>query len=329
MTSSPPRIDVLLPVRRARRTLPSAVGDVLAQRGVEVRVLAVVDRDADGRDDGSAAWLAEGVTGESRLIVLDGPGRGAAAALQLALEHTEAELVAHMEADDRCPPDRLARLVAALAADPTLDGVVSRAGQIGARTPGMRRYLDWQNALLSGARMAAERFVEIPALHQTGLYRRRALLAAGGYVPRGDWPIDIDFWFRWFEQGLSVVKLPRVLYHWRQHRAQSTRAGGAHALDVLRAAKADALARLFGRAGRTPRALRVVSTGATLRRWTDALAAHDVELRAPCAWRPGQAPPALDDDALLLAAYGMPSAREALRVALGRPAEPERLLFCA
>ena len=38
--------------------------------------------------------------------------------------------------------------------------VTSRAGQFGARTPGMRRYLDWQNGLLDHDAMAAARFVE-------------------------------------------------------------------------------------------------------------------------------------------------------------------------
>ena len=328
MTATP-SIDVLLPVRRARATLPSALRDILAQQGVDVRVLAVVDVDRDGRDDGSLAWLEAQQAGDGRLVLLRGAGRGAAAALQLAFEHAESDLVSHMEADDRCPPDRLRRLAEALVADAGLDGVVSRVGQIGTRTEGMARYLRSQNGLLDGRAMAAERLVEIPALHQTGLYRRAALLAAGGYVPRGAWPVDIDFWLRWFERGLIVRKLPLVLYHWRQHAAQATRGGGSHDLDTLRAAKADAVARLFGRSGLTPRALRLVSTGTTLARWSEALAQHDVELCETFAWRPGERPPPLDDDALLLAAYGMQRARDALRETLGHPDEPERLVFCA
>ena len=68
-------------------------------------------------------------------------------------------------------------LAAALAADRSLAAVTSRVAQFGARTPGMRRYLDWQNALLDHEVMAGQRFVEIPALHQTGLYRTAAVRA--------------------------------------------------------------------------------------------------------------------------------------------------------
>ncbi|HEX5010229.1 MAG TPA: glycosyl transferase family 2, partial [Planctomycetota bacterium] len=89
------RIDVLLPVRLARRTSPAAAGDVLAQRGVDVRLLAVVDTGPDGDDDGSRAWLQDLARHDRRVLVLDGPGRGVGAALDLALAAVEAPLVAH------------------------------------------------------------------------------------------------------------------------------------------------------------------------------------------------------------------------------------------
>jgi hypothetical protein len=321
-----PRIDVLLPVLRARRTLPSALGDALGQLGVDVRVLAIVDRPADG-DDGSADWLAERARQEPRLTVLDGPGRGAGAALTEGLARSGAGLVAHMEADDRSAPDRLIRLHEALEADRSLAGAVCRAGQFGARTPGMRRYLDWQNGLLTHEQMARERFVEIPALHQTGLYRREALGQAGGYDPRGPWPADIDFWLRWFEHELRVAKLPRVLYRWRQHAGQSTRGGTSHALATLRAAKARYLARELRR---RERPVLLLSTGATLQAWREALAAEGIEPVACRHWRPGEPPPLpAGAPPLVLAAYGRPGVRARLSAALAGLREPPELLFTA
>ncbi len=301
-------------MRCARRTLPWALRDVLVQRGVDVRVLAVVDVLADGTDDGSRAWLEEAARDEPRLRVLRGAGAGAAAALQQALDACEAPLVSHMEADDRCPPDRLARLHASLTDD--LDAVTSRAAQFGARTPGMRRYLDWQNALLTHEDMERERFVEIPALHQTGLYRRAALEDVGGYRTLGPWPVDIDVWLRWFERGRRVAKVPRVLYRWRQHPRQSTRGGGQHDLSSLRAAKVAALARMLGRAGDEPTPVHLVSTGRTLEDWAAALGAAGVEVAARDAWKPGGRPPKRAPGARFLAVYGTPSVRARFAEAL-------------
>src|SRR5262249_59296966 len=87
------------------------------------------------------------------------------------------------------------------------DGVVSRAGVFGFRSEGMRRFVRWQNGLSGPDELARARFVEIPALHQCGLYRRAALEAAGGFVGASEergWPLDIDFWMRWFERGLKA-----------------------------------------------------------------------------------------------------------------------------
>jgi glycosyltransferase involved in cell wall biosynthesis len=313
---SRPRIDVLLPVRCARRTLPSALGDVLAQQDVAVRVIAVVDDGPEG-DDGSLGWLEARARDDRRLLVVKGPGRGAGAALDLGLERATAPLLSHMEADDRCPPDRFARLAAALEADGSLSAMTSRAAQFGARTPGMRRYLDWQNGLLTHEEMASQRFVEIPALHQTGLYRTEAVRTVGGYEPSGAWPPDIDFWMRWFERDLPVIKLPRVLYRWRQHAGQSTRGGGRHALSALRACKVAALSRLHGTRGLEPRPLLLVSTGATLVAWRDALSASDITLAGAVDWKPGRPAPRIRDDAIVLAVYGSTRVRARLAASLG------------
>jgi len=257
-----------------------------------------------------------------------------------------APLLAHMEADDRCLQDRLARLAAALKRDPFLCAVTSRAGQFGAVTPGMRRYLAWQNSLLSHAELARERFVEIPALHQTGLYRVEAVQAIGGYAPRGPWPVDIDFWLRWFEHDalvapLKVAKLPRVFYRWRQHVRQATRshggnaAAGPHGLDALRAAKAHYLARwLRGSAAVSSRPVVLLSTGRTLHAWGAALRAEGAAVRAALEWKPGRPPPAeveraREDGALVVAAFGTAAVRARLRAALPRHREPDELLFTA
>ena len=82
-------------------------------------------------------------------------------------------------------------------------------------SPTRRRYVEWQNGLLTPAAMASARFVELPALRQTGLYRRAALDALRCPVGGGDaetyhdlveWPIDSDFWYRWFEAGFVAGK---------------------------------------------------------------------------------------------------------------------------
>ncbi|MHC5209419.1 MAG: glycosyltransferase family 2 protein [Planctomycetota bacterium] len=338
---SSPRVDVLLPVYCARDTLPDAVDDALGQIGVEVRLITVVDVPSTG-DDGSAAWLAERARRDDRLVVLEGPGRGVGAALDVGLAAVTTPWFAHMEADDRCQPDRLSRQLAAR--DPASAAVTCRVAQSGARTPGMARYLGWQNALLSHEEMARERWVEIPAMHQTGLYRTSAVRECGGYAPRGEWPADIDFWFRWFEPPARdaaprpTSKLPRVLYHWRQHAGQSTRRSPTHALSVLRESKAHYLARRVGPRAETPRAVHLVSTGRTLAAWAGALKRARIEIAGRTSWRPMDGLPAevlaaAAGGCLILAAYGHASTRQRVRERVVQSGtslrEPDDLLFTA
>ena len=157
----------------------------------------------------------------------DGANRGQGAAMSLALSVARAPFVAQMESDDeRAPPDAFARMMCALEARPEWDGVSCQVELVGWPRPGMSEYVAWQNSLLSSDEMAAGRFLEIPALHQTALFRRRAVdevlkayggtcggyrdgprilpAACGGGSAEGDaldTPVDLWWWLAFFQCG--------------------------------------------------------------------------------------------------------------------------------
>ena len=135
----------------------------------------------------SVRQVAAACRPEHRLRVLrhgDGVIRGQGHAMSLALSHARAELIAQMESDDeRASPAALATMIAALEARPDWDGVSCAVELVGWSRPGMAEYVAWQNSLLSPEEMAAARFIEIPALHQTAIFRRAAVdhvLASSG-----------------------------------------------------------------------------------------------------------------------------------------------------
>jgi len=321
--SAAPAISVLLPVRDAGRHLAAAVRDVLAQRDADFEVVAV----DDGSRDGSGDRLEAFARSDPRVRVIRTEGTGAARALDLALASARAPLVAQMEADDRCPPDRLARLATALDAQPEWHAVTSRATTFGFASEGMRRYVSWQNALATPDAMERARFIEIPALHQTGLYRRASLEVVGGFAGNtetGGWPLDIDFWMRWYERGLVAGKVPRVLYRWRQHVRQSTRTSPAHAQQAMRRCKAHYFARGPGR----DRAIDVLSVGATLAGWCEALRAAGCADVEAIEWRPTAPLPATRPAALHLFVYGTAPARAQVVARVGT-LDPLRDWFAA
>ncbi|MBL8841865.1 MAG: glycosyltransferase [Planctomycetes bacterium] len=315
-----PAISVLLPVRDGGPYLAPAVADLLAQRDVDLEVVAV----DDGSRDGSGEWLEARARDEARLCVVRTAGGGAAAALDRALARARHPLVAQMEADDRCPPQRLARLAEALLAEPSWSGVVSDAAVFGFESAGMRRYVKWQNGLVTPQAMAAARFLEIPALHQSGLYHAAVLRELGGYAGDPRWPLDIDFWMRWHARGLRAGRLPERLYCWRQHARQSTRTSPLHRPDALRRCKAHYFARGPGAGG----AVDLLGVGATLAAWQASLAEAGQRDLAAHEWRPGAPLPPRRAGALRLFLFGTAPARA--RVGAQRDAlDPARDWFAA
>jgi len=119
---------------------------------------------------------------EHRLVVLyyeTNCGQGAA--MSLALSRCRGNLIAQMESDDERPDATAFRtMLRALAANPSWDGVSCGVELCGSENrQRMAAYVAWQNSLLSPSAMASGRFIEIPALHQTAIFKRRAINGDG------------------------------------------------------------------------------------------------------------------------------------------------------
>ena len=205
--------------------------------GQTVTELEAIVADDGSRDESQA--VAEALAArEPRLRVLPGPRVGIAAALNRALAAARADVVVRMDADDTCPPQRLARLLDTLDERPEIGVVGSRIEMVPPEMvgAGMRRYLAWQNALLDHDAMARERFVEAPLMHATCAFRRSVLEAVGGWS-EGPVPEDVDLWLRLFAAGVRFAKRPEILYQWHEHAERTTRHDPRFAREALLACK--------------------------------------------------------------------------------------------
>ncbi|HJZ84515.1 MAG TPA: glycosyltransferase [Polyangia bacterium] len=263
-------ISVLLPYRNAGSTLAEAVDSVLAQRGVALELLAIDD---GSRDDGPAQ-LARLAARHHNLLLLSTGGTGLVGALALGLRGARARLIARMDGDDVCHPERLARQLDALAADARLAAVGTQveafpAAAVGA---GLARYVAWQNALTTPADHARELFIESPLCHPSVLLRREALATVGGWRPVAG-PEDYDLWLRLDAHGFALAKVPQVLLRWRHRPDRATFADPRYAPARFRELKAPHLAR---RLRALARPVTVWGAGPTGKRLARALEPHGV-----------------------------------------------------
>ena len=218
-------ISVVIPCHDGERYLGEAIDSVRAQT-VAVADIVVVD---DGSKDGSAEVArAHG----ARVVGTPAPGSGAAVSRRAGIAAADTPLIGFLDCDDRWLPDKLERQLAALAADPGLDGVVG--GVRNFYTPEREEELREQFALPPDL---------VAAYAWSALLVRRESLAAVDWIGingKGETP---EF-FRIARARLRLGSVPGVVFDRRIHGDNLTIMDrAALQADYLRVARAAILAR--------------------------------------------------------------------------------------
>jgi glycosyltransferase involved in cell wall biosynthesis len=224
-----------MPVRNGERWLAEACRSVLAQTLADIELI-IVD---DGSDDGTPGLAKAFAAADARVRHATQPPHGLVAALNLGLRMAAAPLIARLDADDIALPDRLARQVAFLAANPgtlllgtwadTIDEGGNRIGRLKPETAPHR---------------LAEILIERnPFIHSTVMLRAASVRGVGGYRSSCEASEDYDLWLRLAEHG-EVAILPDVLGCYRRQ---------SDAVSLRRAVRQAFSARLARRAARMRR----------------------------------------------------------------------------
>jgi len=270
----PPRVSVLLPYRNAEGTIREALESVLADRSAPTEIVVV----NDGSSDGGPTCVEDLARREPRIRHVHTDGIGIARALAYAAAVARAPFLARMDGDDVSLPGRFGKQLDVLEDDPALGVVAARVECFPVENvgEGLRRYVSWQNALVTPEEHRNAMFVEAPVCHPAVMMRREALDRSGGYrsVP---WPEDYDLWLRMDTAGCRFRKVPDVLLRWRHSDGRATFADARYALERFRDAKADHLA---ARLARMERPVVVWGAGPTGRRLARALESRGVRAQA-------------------------------------------------
>ncbi len=274
-SSLPPRCSVLLPVRDGAETLPAALESLAAQTLREHEVI-VVD---DGSTDDSAAVVEAFCRRDERVQLLRQAPAGIVSALNLAAAAARAPLLARMDADDVCSPERLAQQLRWLERRTDLVAVGSLVESFGggAASEGWQRYIRWLNGRRTAEQIARDLLVESPLAHPSVMLRAQALRDMGGYRDF-DGPEDYELWLRLARAGGRFAKVPRVLLRWRDHATRLTRTDGRYRPEAFLRCKVEHL--LAGPLSDDERPVVIWGAGRDGGRFGRALIARGVELAA-------------------------------------------------
>jgi mycofactocin glycosyltransferase len=201
-------ITVVIPVHNGERWLENVLNAVLAQ--AERRPLEIVAVD-DGSRDGSAAILAR-YAAAGQVTIVQGPQRGAAAALNTGLRHATHPIVCQIDQDVILRPGWIATLTAALD-DPTIAAAqgyyeTPRGASPWARVMGLDLQARYQPMLTRDVNHVCT---------GNSVYRLTALAQVGFFDESLGYGYDNDLSYRLVDAGYRLVICPsaRSVHHWR------------------------------------------------------------------------------------------------------------------
>lgn len=234
-----PAVSVCLPCFNAASTLPAALDSLLAQTLQNFEVIAADDGSGDQTWDVLCAYARR----DARIRPLRLPHQGVALAWNAAVAAARAPLIARMDADDLCLPERLALQAELLNAEPGLDlvsGLVRFGGNREKRL-GYALHVDWLNTLLDHQAISRNRFVESPIANPSVMFRRAAWERFGparANTGPHPFPEDYEQWLRWLSQGARMAKAPAPVIVWNDPPTRLSRTGAEYSLEAFARIKA-------------------------------------------------------------------------------------------
>ncbi|MEM7012815.1 MAG: glycosyltransferase, partial [Verrucomicrobiota bacterium] len=220
----------MLPARDAEQTLEVAARSCLEQTFEELELL-LIENDST---PGTLAIMEQLKAEDERVrIVHSEPGAGFIAALNLGWREARGQLLARMDADDVCAPERVAKQVEFLQLHPEIAacGALVRiqrrtqTGEVQSPHEGYALFEAWLNSVVTPIQIAAERFVDSPIANPCAMIRRSVFDEIGGYREI-EWAEDYDFWLRMLAAGLQIGKVDEVLLDWFDSESRLTRNDG-------------------------------------------------------------------------------------------------------
>jgi len=212
-------IDVLVTVYNGERFIGQMIESVLDQAFSDWRLIIVDDLSTDQSEEIIQSYIDR----DPRILLLKGEHQGVAAAANIGLKAATAPLVARLDADDVCVPERLQVQHDFMQQHPDVLAVGSYAYLIDANNKRLRR----RTAPTEWATIEETLKTRNCMCHPSSMIRTSALQKIGGYRSKFRNSLDYDLWLRVSEIG-KIENIPQDLLLYRRHSSQISASNNAH-----------------------------------------------------------------------------------------------------
>jgi glycosyltransferase involved in cell wall biosynthesis len=235
MSDDRPGVSVYMPAYNVAAYVREAVQSVLNQTFSDFELI-IVD---DGSTDDTAEMLKQLSSEDKRIRLFNQPHVGVSAASNFAIEQARAELIARVDSDDVALPNRLEMQVRYMREHP--ECVALGSSMLLIDEHGLPLYPMSQIKFGHGPIEAALLTGSWAIAQPSCMYRREAVIAAGGYQKNLSLHEDHDLFLRLAERG-KLENLQEILQHYRQRSSSLTarESAGSHHLvmpEILRQAR--------------------------------------------------------------------------------------------
>ncbi|MFB6366742.1 glycosyltransferase family 2 protein [Paenibacillus elgii] len=203
-------ISVVMAVYNGEKYIEEAIQSILNQTYSQFELIIVNDGSSDRTRE-----ILDAIADDRVKMIHAETNQGAAASLNLGIEHASGDWIAIHDADDLSEPTRLEEQAGYLLSHPESIGVGSLiTGRIGNEIVSNNSEVEYYNQMLEREQIYKNRLFMCYLCHGSVMFSKKAFYDAGQYNPMYKISYDYDLWLRMFEIA-PIEKIPKVLYQYR------------------------------------------------------------------------------------------------------------------
>ena len=207
-----------MPVKNAGKYLKPCLESILAQSHKDWELIAINDASTDGSD----IVLSDYAAVYTNIHTADSEGIGIVNALQRAYGICSGNVIQRMDADDLMPVNKLEQMVSAVEMGTVVTGKVSYFCDDQKVGNGFEKYTAWLNGLMESGDFWRDTYRECPIPSSAWMMCREDFEQIGGF-DSVFMPEDYDLAFRIWKNGLKILRLNKVVHHWRDSATRTSR----------------------------------------------------------------------------------------------------------
>jgi len=216
-----PYVSIVMAVHNEEQYLEECLNSILGQTYSDWELIAVNDHSSDR----TPAILKEYALRDSRIRIFNSKRHKLIPALQEAFRHCRGTLINRMDADDKMPEYKLKVLVeewSKYGKGTVVAGGTSHFVDKGKVGEGFLRYDRWLNDIAKNNTHYEKIYQECVIPSHCWIIHRDDFDSVGAFDPEV-YPEDYDLCFRFYQKGLKVKGINRILHFWRDHPVRISR----------------------------------------------------------------------------------------------------------